>query len=69
MKQIILGFLKIYRFAVSPYIPGECRYYPTCSHYMSEAIEKKGVLRGIFLGLMRVLRCNPFFPGGHDPVK
>jgi len=61
--------LRLYRLCLSPYIPTTCRFYPTCSCYMIEAIQKKGFWTGVFLGLMRILKCNPLHPGGFDPVK
>jgi len=48
--------------------PPSCRYTPTCSQYTLEAVEKYGPIKGLFLGFKRILRCNPFFPGGEDPV-
>ena len=69
MKTIAIFVLRLYRFCLSPYIPTTCRFYPTCSCYMIEAIQKKGFWRGISLGLMRILKCNPLHPGGFDPVK
>ncbi|MCX7857740.1 MAG: membrane protein insertion efficiency factor YidD [Deltaproteobacteria bacterium] len=69
MKRFLVVVLKTYRLFVAPYLPGECRYYPTCSAYAIEAIEKRGVLKGVFLVLRRILKCNPFYPGGYDPVK
>ncbi|HBE45319.1 MAG TPA: membrane protein insertion efficiency factor YidD [Deltaproteobacteria bacterium] len=69
MKKILIRIIDIYRISLSPFIPTECRFYPTCSCYMKEAIEKKGILSGIFLGFKRILKCNPFHPGGYDPVK
>ena len=68
MKTIALALLRLYRLAISPYLPPSCRFYPTCSSYMIEAIEKKGVIRGIMLGLIRILKCHPLHPGGFDPV-
>jgi putative membrane protein insertion efficiency factor len=69
MKPIVVGLLKLYRMLVSPYVPTACRFYPSCSSYMIEAIEKKGIFRGVLYGLLRILKCNPFHPGGFDPVK
>jgi uncharacterized protein len=69
MKKIAVFLLKLYRLFVSPYVPTTCRFYPTCSCYMMEAIQKKGFWRGVSLGLLRILKCNPFHPGGFDPVK
>lgn len=68
-KRILILLIEAYRRFISPYVPCECRYYPTCSSYAKEAIERKGVIRGIFLSTKRVLKCNPFNPGGYDPVK
>jgi uncharacterized protein len=69
MTTIALVVLKFYRLLISPYVPTTCRFYPTCSCYMIEAIEKKGLMKGILLGLYRILKCNPFHPGGFDPVR
>ncbi|MCG8381363.1 MAG: membrane protein insertion efficiency factor YidD [Gammaproteobacteria bacterium] len=60
--------IKAYRYAVSPFLPPSCRFTPTCSEYMIQAIERHGVFTGVFLGLKRLCRCNPLHPGGHDPV-
>ena len=69
MRHIVVGLLKLYRVLVSPYVPTTCRFYPSCSSYMIEAIEKKGIFRGVIYGLLRILKCNPFHPGGFDPVR
>ena len=68
MKRIILGILTIYKKMISPFLPPSCRYYPTCSDYCREAVERFGVLRGLNLGIKRLLRCHPWHPGGYDPV-
>jgi putative membrane protein insertion efficiency factor len=67
--QLALATLRIYKRWISPAIPSACRFYPTCSEYMMEAIERHGVLRGIGMGLRRLLRCHPFHQGGVDPVR
>jgi uncharacterized protein len=67
--QLALTTLRIYKRWISPAIPSACRFYPTCSEYMMEAIERHGVLRGIGMGLRRLLRCHPFHQGGVDPVR
>lgn len=69
MTTIAVLLLKLYRLLVSPYVPTSCRFYPTCSSYMIEALQKKGFFKGVALGLLRILKCNPFHPGGFDPVK
>jgi len=60
--------IKFYQNFISPMFPPSCRYTPTCSQYTLEAVEKYGSIKGLFLGFKRILRCNPFFPGGEDPV-
>jgi len=69
MTKVAVFVLRLYRLLLSPYVPTQCRFYPTCSHYTMEAIQKKGLWKGISLGLLRILKCNPFHPGGFDPVK
>lgn len=69
MKQLLIGIIRFYRKYISPAKPSCCRFYPTCSAYALEAIEKKGALVGTFLAVKRVLKCHPFHPGGYDPVK
>ena len=67
IKTICLKLISIYRF-FSKYTPSVCRYEPTCSRYTYEAIERFGVLKGGYLGIKRILRCNPWHEGGYDPV-
>lgn len=72
MKKVLIFFIKIYKAVISPifeYLGVKCKYYPTCSEYTKQAIEKYGALKGIFLGMKRILRCNPFSKGGYDPLK
>ena len=72
MKKICLYVIKIYKKIFSPifYILGsKCKYYPTCSEYSRQAIEKYGVLKGGILSLKRILKCNPLSKGGYDPLK
>ena len=68
MKKILLALIRFYQKAISPYRPPCCRFYPTCSAYAMEAIATHGAVRGGLLALRRVLRCNPLFKGGYDPV-
>jgi len=68
MKKVTLYVLKFYRKYISPLKPPTCIYIPTCSEYAVQAVEKYGALKGGWLAVKRVLRCNPFFKGGHDPV-
>lgn len=68
IQSIFLHLIKIYQYAISPLLAPTCRFTPSCSHYASEVIIKHGVLRGSWLGLKRILRCNPWHPGGFDPA-
>lgn len=68
MKKFILAMIRFYQRAISPYTRPCCRFTPTCSQYAVEAVTKYGALKGSFLAIKRVLRCNPFFKGGYDPV-
>jgi len=69
MRTLMVALLRIYKRWVSPCLPSACRYQPTCSEYMMEAIEKHGVARGVWMGTRRLLRCHPFHDGGFDPVR
>ena len=68
MKRMLMAMVRFYRAALSPLRPPCCRFYPTCSQYALEALEKYGALKGGYLSVRRVLRCNPFHKGGYDPV-
>ena len=69
MKTVFLALIRFYRKAISPYTPPSCRFTPTCSAYALEAIQKYGALKGGYLALRRLLRCNPFYKGDfYDPV-
>ena len=68
MKKLVLLLVKGYSYLISPFLGNNCRYYPTCSAYTQEAIERHGVLRGLWLGIKRISRCHPFHEGGVDPV-
>jgi hypothetical protein len=69
MQIIVIAALKGYKLLLSPLLPSACRYRPTCSEYMLDAVEQYGVLRGVWLGLKRLGRCHPFHQGGYDPVR
>ena len=68
-QVIVIAALKGYKLFLSPLLPSACRYRPTCSEYMLDAVEQYGVLRGVWLGLKRMGRCHPFHQGGYDPVR
>lgn len=65
---VFIYLIKFYKYALSPFMANNCRFYPTCSSYAIEAMETHGIIRGCFLALRRILRCHPFNPGGYDPV-
>jgi putative membrane protein insertion efficiency factor len=69
MQRTILVVLKGYKRFLSPLLPSACRYYPTCSEYMMDAVERYGCVKGIWLGIKRLGRCHPFHEGGYDPVR
>jgi len=68
MRQLIIKLIGVYQYFVSPIFPPSCRFTPTCSHYACDAIAKHGVLLGGWLSIKRIIRCNPWNPGGYDPV-
>jgi len=68
MKRILCGLVRLYQVFISPYLPRTCRFYPSCSEYMIQAITEYGALRGLARGCWRILRCNPLCEGGYDPV-
>jgi len=69
VARLLIALIRAYQRFLSPLIPPACRFTPTCSNYCIEALRRKGLLRGSWMGLRRILRCNPLFPGGHDPVE
>lgn len=69
MRTVVIGLLVAYQRAVSPLLPRSCRFHPTCSEYMKQAVSKHGVLRGGWLGCRRLLRCSGLSAGGFDPVR
>ncbi|MBQ3008582.1 MAG: membrane protein insertion efficiency factor YidD [Oscillospiraceae bacterium] len=68
MKKILIYPIRFYKKFISPHLGHHCRYWPTCSSYMIEAIETHGALKGLLLGTYRIIRCNPWSQGGYDPV-
>lgn len=69
MQWILVRLLRVYKVGVSPWLPSACRFYPTCSDYMRECIERYGAARGVWMGLRRLAKCHPFHDGGFDPVR
>lgn len=68
IRKFFIGLIKFYRKFISPFKKPCCRFTPTCSEYAVEAFEKYGVIKGLYLSVKRILRCNPFCKGGYDPV-
>ena len=68
LKKLLILPIKLYQLCISPWCPGVCRFRPTCSQYMIEAIQVHGICKGLYLGIKRILRCNPWGGSGYDPV-
>jgi putative membrane protein insertion efficiency factor len=68
MRVVLISLIRFYRYGVSPLLGSNCRFYPTCSCYAQEALERHGAVRGVYLSARRILRCHPWHPGGYDPV-
>ena len=68
LRRLAILPIRIYQKIISPLLPGVCRYRPTCSEYMAEAIETHGIVKGLYLGTRRLLRCHPWGGSGYDPV-
>jgi len=68
MQTFVVAILRVYKLVISPFLPSACRFSPTCSEYMMEAVKLHGVARGVWLGVKRLGRCHPFCQGGDDPV-
>lgn len=69
MKKILIALIRFYQKNISPLLgKGKCKYYPTCSEYMLQAVQIHGAFKGFFMGVWRILRCNRFSKGGYDPV-
>ncbi len=68
MRALLIALIRGYQWFISPLLGNHCRFYPSCSQYAREAIERHGALRGVWLAIRRVARCHPWHPGGVDPV-
>ena len=68
MRAVLIALIRVYQLFFSPLLGNHCRFYPSCSQYAREAVERYGVIRGVWLAIRRVLRCHPWHPGGLDPV-
>lgn len=68
LKKVFIALIRFYQKVISPLKPPSCRFYPTCSHYGLEAIQRFGAIKGGWLTIKRILKCQPFHPGGVDPV-
>ncbi|MBN1797825.1 MAG: membrane protein insertion efficiency factor YidD [Spirochaetales bacterium] len=69
MKYILIFIINIYQKMISPLFPPACRFFPTCSQYAKESLQKHGFFKGLYYSVKRLLKCHPFHPGGYDPVK
>lgn len=68
MSRVLILCIRFYQIFISPLKPPTCRFYPTCSAYAIEAIQKRGPVKGTWLAIKRIAKCHPFHPGGYDPV-
>ena len=68
MKYLLMGLIRLYQLTIARTLPASCRFTPSCSHYGYQAISQYGVIKGGWLAVKRVVRCQPFNPGGYDPV-
>ena len=69
MTAAAIGLVRLYQLTLSPMLPSSCRFYPSCSEYTRQALERYGFARGTWLGAKRLARCHPLNPGGYDPVR
>lgn len=68
MKKVLIALLRAYQYLLSPMLGRSCRFFPSCSEYAIEALDRHGAVKGSYLAVRRVLRCHPWHPGGFDPV-
>ena len=68
LVKLLTYLITAYQYLISPVLPHSCRFHPTCSEYTKQALLKYGVIKGLWLGIKRILRCNPLHVGGHDPI-
>jgi putative membrane protein insertion efficiency factor len=66
--RALIATIRFYQIAISPALPASCRFFPTCSEYTRQAVDRYGAIRGSWMGVRRLARCHPFHPGGFDPV-
>jgi putative membrane protein insertion efficiency factor len=69
MQELVIAALRLYKQWISPLLPSACRFQPTCSEYMMQSVARYGVLRGVWMGTLRLMKCHPFHSGGFDPVR
>ena len=69
MKALAISAVKNYKKYISPFLPYTCRFNPSCSTYCIEAVERYGLLKGLWLSIKRIMKCHPLHPGGYDPVE
>jgi putative membrane protein insertion efficiency factor len=68
LTWLVVLLVRLYQLVLSPALPPSCRFYPSCSQYTLEAVQRYGAIHGVWLGVRRLARCHPWHPGGHDPV-
>jgi putative membrane protein insertion efficiency factor len=68
LRALTMWLIRSYQWCISPFLGNACRFYPSCSEYTWQAVSRFGALKGCWMGLLRILRCNPFVEGGYDPV-
>lgn len=68
MAKPFIALVRVYQYAISPFLGRSCRFHPSCSEYAVESLQRHGVVKGLLLAIRRVGRCHPWHPGGYDPV-